>query len=354
MPKWFLTNFLNSKLGSNSIYKFMFDMSKYDFKMLKGLLKKNTRTFSFENGKSYKCERYVGKNVNIIIKKRNDQGLIGTCESVIKTGTSVSSNEHGEEKIKTKKSLFGKHLNTDSKSSSRSTIDTDIDSDSDFDSDSDSDNEGNNKEKHNDKAVNDLINSLCQEQEEKKDNKNRTVTYTVTKDGKTETFEKATEVDDTIDWEQAYHDKYANNSDIMYSLINGKKDKSNLKVLTHEEIEKLNLKNITEDEYFDPSSTKKLHMGKIMNITEEKKLHNKVKLWMSKKDSDFPLNSMDIKPIIQYMFTVIMDQVKSNENSNELDKQAYNYFANEMFDGFYKNNIFPLKISKILNKYINK
>jgi len=90
-------------------------------------------------------------------------------------------------------------------------------------------------------------------------------------------------MEDTIDWEQAYHDKYANDSDTLYALFNGKKEKTKLKILSHSEIEKLNLKNLSEEEYFNSSSTDKLHLGKIMNVNEEKRLHNNVKFWMTKK-----------------------------------------------------------------------
>jgi len=343
IPKWFLTNLINSKLGSNTIYKYTFDMSKYEFKAMKTLLKKNTRTFSFENGKSYKCEHYKGKNVNIIIKKRSDQGLIGTCESVIKYET--KKEKDSDDKSKSKMSLFKKRSKTSSVTS-KPANDTEDESDSDSDSSDDSDLEEN-KGKATNLDDNNIGSSTLFEDPliDKKANRKGTVTYTVNKDGKTETYEKTTSMEDTIDWEQAYHDKYANDSDTLYALFNGKKEKTKLKILSHSEIEKLNLKNLSEEEYFNSSSTDKLHLGKIMNVNEEKRLHNNVKFWMTKKDNDFPLNALDIKPILQYLFTIIFDQVNTKENICEYDKQAFEYFSNDMPETLYKENIFPIRIS---------
>lgn len=320
--------------------------------MIKGnILKKNTKTFTMENGKSYKCDQYRGKNTTIIVKKRNDEAIIGECESIIK-------NEEKEEELTLDKKKDGhSKVLSDRQNSFNSSNDSDNESDSDSgldDSDDESDNEGNlNKKKvasNNSKnvVVPEFIDDLYgNESKNKKKNETQTVTYTINQNGETRTFEKTTTMEDRLDWEQAYHEKYAQNNDFVYSLIKGKKDETKLKKLNFMEIEKLNLKKITEDEYFNPSSTNNIHIGRIMNITEEKKIiKSKVKYWMVKKNNKFPISGIDILPIVKYITMILLDQVKSDKNSEEIDINTFKRITEDLFNLLKEKDTFPIKTCK--------
>jgi len=339
VPEWYLSNSLKSKVGTNILYKFYYDLTKFNVKLMKGnILKKNTKTFTMEDGNTYKCSHYRAKNFTIITKRRNDEGLVGECESII------NKDIKEEDLSKVKKSKEGKF----GKSSNTSKLSNDSDDESDSDSaydDSEDESDTESKVSSIDKPIPGFLGDLY-ENDKKKQDPNKTVTYTINKDGETKTFEKATTMDDTLDWEEAYREKYAKNADIMYNFINGKNDNAKIKRLNHMEIQKLNLKTVTEEEYFDPSSTNSLHLGRIMDINEIKKAYkHKIKFWMAKENSGFPVSAYDVKPIFEFALMFILDQIKTDEKTNQYDKHAYEYISKTLLNMVQEKHSFPVKTS---------
>jgi len=351
IPKFYLVNSLKSKIGANSIIKILTDLSNFSLKPRKGnILKKNNKTFTLENGKTYKAVGYKGKNIGFIIRKRVDVAIINECESIIQNKE--------KSKLKNNSKLFGiDHTTTNDNSKSskilknESDSDSNSDSESDSDSDSDSENEGNTlKHGKNKKTTtskyDEKLNDYFDKTFNTNDNEaNRTVTYTINKDGETKTFEYVSPMKDTLDWEQAYHEKYSQNIDVMHKTLGfGNEDYEKVKHLTPQEIEKLNLKKITEEEYFDPSSTKHIHLGRIMDINEEKKsYHSKVRFWMAKDTDDFPISIDNVKPLIKYVMTLLLDQFEPKSNSDALDNETYNILSTSLHNSIKENTSFPIK-----------
>jgi hypothetical protein len=366
IPEWYLTNFLRTKIAANMLYKFFLNLSEFNLKASKGnILKKNTKTFTMEDGKSYKCTCYRGKKASILIRKRNDEAVIDECESIIKKDFKEEEISKLKKDGKVEKSSsFISHHNT-SKSSNNSDNDSDSDDsfdDSDDDSDIETSSKSNTTTNNNEKPIPEFLGDLYQnlddynynDNDNGNDNNknhhyqdpNKSVMYTINEDGETKTFEKITTMEDTLDWEQAYHEKYYKNSDLVYNFISGKKDNTKIKRLDHTEIEKLNLKKMTEDEYFNPSSTNELHMGRIMNISETNIIYkHKIKFWMAKENSHFPVSALDIKPILKYFMLILMDQVRSNDNANDIDKHTFEYLSNTLINKLQEKHSFPVKTS---------
>ncbi|ORX53909.1 hypothetical protein BCR36DRAFT_323355 [Piromyces finnis] len=349
IPRWYLDNSIRSKLSASKLYKFKLDLSQFTFKEKKGgLLKKSTKTFQLENGKSYKCTQYKAKKANIFIKKRNDEAKIGESESIIKTKYIKGDSN---------KNPFAKYIKNENNGSSSSTESihrknteaSNSDDDSDSDS-SNSDNETNISDDENESTIKSLPLQDNKESnnivESKKTDDDNTVTYTVNRNGETKTYEKKTELEDTLDWEQAYCDKYyQDNNAVVHNILNTNDDEKT-KRLNHMDIVKLNLKKITEEEYFDSNSTLPLHMGRIMNVVEERKAYkHKIKLWMAKESSNFPIAAIDLKPVLELFMMLLFDQVKSQEDCSDMEKMAYKFITQDIIEKSQNKHSFPVKIS---------
>ncbi|OUM63814.1 hypothetical protein PIROE2DRAFT_9545 [Piromyces sp. E2] len=353
-------NSVRSKLSLTRLYKILLDLSEFTIKEKKGgLLKKNTKTFQLENGKSYKCVQYRGKKAKLLIRKRNDEATIGESESIINTkyikgdsSTSVFAKFNKNEKNGKSSSSSDSIQRKDSEISNS---DDESDSDS-SDSDNDSNDSDNEESESTTKKlprqdsksaeISEIMNSITGKKDDDSHLNNNTVTYTVNKDGETKTYEKETDLEDTLDWEQAYCDKYYQTNNDMVSNLLTSKDDEKAKHLNHMDIVKLNLKKITEEEYFDPKSTDPIHMGRIMNVIEERKPYKyKVKMWMAKESSKFPIVPYDVKPIFELFMMLTLDQIKSKERANSLDKITYNFITQELIERAQEKKSFPVKIS---------
>ena len=319
-----------------------------------------------EDENSYKCVRYKGKKAGILIRKRNDEAIIGECESIIKKDIKeekLKSKSSITKKLKKKGSSYIGRFNSSKSKISNDSDDEEGDSDSSMDGSSDDDDDDDEttskvySDISDDKPLPEFLDGLYGKKKnnnkEGQDKKKTTVTYTIDQDGQTKTFEKVTSMEDTLDWEQAYHEKYAQNTDFIYSFISGNKDNSKIKHLNYMEIEKLKLKKITEEEYFNPASTGELHLGRIMDVTESKKTYkHKIKFWMAKESSHFPISSNDVQPLFKFIMMILLDQVKSNKYSTEMDKQAYTYLTQTVIQSVQKKHSFPVKTSKYIYLYI--
>jgi len=100
---------------------------------------------------------------------------------------------------------------------------------------------------------------------------------------------------------------------------------------------------VTEETYFDSASTENLHLGRIMEISEEKKLiKNLAKFWLTKEDA-FPLNSYHVKPLIDIICLIIYDQIHVKEGENKDDQKIYYNVSNRIFKEIEGTKRFPLK-----------
>jgi len=104
---------------------------------------------------------------------------------------------------------------------------------------------------------------------------------------------------------------------------------------------------ITEEDYFDPSNTENLHMGRLMTISESTKSNKYIKLWMTQKD-EYPISFEHIEPIFQFINMIIYDNV-----TEENDREGIIFGKkNEYLRSSFKDKRFPVKIGKIINIYI--
>ncbi|OUM67252.1 hypothetical protein PIROE2DRAFT_58875 [Piromyces sp. E2] len=103
---------------------------------------------------------------------------------------------------------------------------------------------------------------------------------------------------------------------------------------------------ITEEEYFDPKNTESLHMGRVMEISEEKKLiKNALKFYLTKEDT-FPLNCYHIKPIIDIICLILFDQINIKKDDKDYDREIYYNTVNYIFNEVNAAKRFLLKFGK--------
>jgi len=371
IPKWYLANSLAKRLSNNGLRKFFIDFTGFIFKDRKNLLKKSTKTFTMESGESYKCIKKSGKKLNLIIRKRFDEANIGVSESIINIKF-----DKGDPYENSLDKFLKKNESSGSSSISSSTDSTeflDDDSDSEYNSESDSDsgeeeeikisrNKSLPRQNSKNTEVSEYMTSIFNSKEENTnknsgssdssggagDNEKNTVMYTISKDGETKTFEVKTELEDTLDWEQAYIQKYSNNdNNFVFDFLNDKADdRSNKKHLNHMDIVKFDFPKVTEEDYFNPNATQPLHMGRIMNVIERKKPYNhKIRFWVAKEESGFPLKMTDIKPLFELIVMVVFDQIKTREGTSEMDRAAYNFLTHVLVDRAESKHTFPVKMS---------
>ncbi|ORX57283.1 hypothetical protein BCR36DRAFT_402430 [Piromyces finnis] len=100
---------------------------------------------------------------------------------------------------------------------------------------------------------------------------------------------------------------------------------------------------ITEEEYFDSKNMGSLHLGRVMEISEEKKLiENVAKFWLTKENT-FPLNCYHIKPIIDTICLILFDQINIKPNDKDYDREIYYNIINYIYNEVDGSKRFPLK-----------
>ncbi|ORX64290.1 hypothetical protein BCR32DRAFT_298129 [Anaeromyces robustus] len=101
---------------------------------------------------------------------------------------------------------------------------------------------------------------------------------------------------------------------------------------------------ISEEEYFDPSNTKSLHLGRKMEISEEKRRTKKaLKFWLTKENS-FPLNINDhLKPVIDFLCSLLYDQINGRLYDSNYDRSIYIKTIEYIFEQVEATKRFPLK-----------
>ena len=113
---------------------------------------------------------------------------------------------------------------------------------------------------------------------------------------------------------------------------------------------------ITEEEYFDTSNTQSLHLGRVMEIDEEKRrIKNVLKCWLTKEGA-FPLNCYHVKPLIDILCLIVFDQVNIKVEEKDYDRNIYYNLCKFVFKEIDGDKRFPLKFGKVnrKKKIINK
>jgi len=407
IPQWYINNSIKSKIGVNTLYKFYFDFTDVEIKQKKNsILKKTKKTLTLQNGKSYKIELFKSKNFKIIIRKRKDEAVIGDCKSKIKTNISnVDQFDSIFKKLETlDKNELDKKVNKDDDND-----DSDNESDDEsIYSDEEESFIANNSDKvlSTSAEPETIFKKYINEDEQKFLNDSETVkkvkeildkgfdennckvtspdfnylekyapnffksyikersvgtnkfqynsyisqldsaNYTVSKDGRTKTYE-VDEEKNTLDWEAAYTKRYPQNNDILYEFFSGNRNK----VVDDDNSDKKSIKLpmynkedvITEEEYFDPSSKENIHMGRVMRINEEIKNNRySFKYWLSKENS-FPVTIDQFRPIIDFFSCIFLDQVSKNGPNKE--SNIYDIFSNLFYKNFESDRRFLLKMN---------
>eukprot|EP00833_Pecoramyces_ruminatium_P016530 jgi/Orpsp1_1/1190562/evm.model.d7180000079799.1 len=155
----------------------------------------------------------------------------------------------------------------------------------------------------------------------------------VSKDGNTEYFEMKDSLNESLDWETSKENIIQRNNKMKLQNVEGLKEKLNKR-------EKL-----TEEEYFDPSKTENMHIGRIMEITEERKVFdNFVSLWLSKKD-EFPISLNQFRPILHFITSIMFDRINMNNSENDFDGNLYSKVIKESAKILQSDKRFPIKLS---------
>jgi len=406
IPQWCVSDMVRRYIDIKTLYKVFPNFTNCSIKHKKGgLLKKSKKTIQTTDGKTYKVDLYKVKGVKAIIRKRDDEAIIGEYKSDIRTKVLHHSSDKN-------KSLA---LNSNEKiqSSSASIMSNDSTSDlSDLES-TFSDNESSyseeeekeeiidiSKENLNDNANHDslfkkyiknnvidsetekIITEIIMNGEDSEHNKIHTNDLLYLSSNYPEFIEKflnkpvsrkhyvkmlknlrledANRINNdgttTEDIKEQYSSEFKRKSKIkatedpnvaFYRIISGIPTEEDINISKNEE--KTRLKNfdwsknkISEEDYFDPSNTEKIHLGRIMNVTENTKKSKYIKLWMSQKD-EFPISFSHLGPVFDYINRVLFDCVIEQNNSNDDNKTIF-YKNNEFFNHLYNERRFPLKI----------
>jgi len=408
VPQNIIESYLKSKMDVKTLFKFYCDFTDLNIKKKssKGSLFSNSkkRTIRINGNKKYNTDIYKFKDVDVIIRKRDNEELIGDYKSHIKTTVQdldKSRNRMGksltrelnetlfsgaesqikgyvmEDLIKQEKELSGTDSDSsddesdveDAKSetnSERSTeklnepdtefkkfIDENILSITDIGSDINdkvvrmvirgSDDNGNPIIDSDILYINKLIPSFyttylkgnhlsAEEQKKLEEIYNRVVKANNT---------SSSELSD--DSKMMQNLKKSSNVAQMVHNLAGSVYNSNKKskAVKYEETKK---ESISEEEYFNPENKESIHMGRVMEINEEKKhLKNAFKVWLTKENA-FPLNCTHIKPFIDIMCLILFDQVNIKVEDNDSDRTAYYNSINFILKEVNGNKRFPLKM----------
>jgi len=137
----------------------------------------------------------------------------------------------------------------------------------------------------------------------------------VSKDGKTVEYEIHDYIDDTLDWDEVYDMKHPESEEDKKAKQSQKKMNSNRMQEFDWDHNKL-----SEEDYFDPSNTENLHVGRIFDVNKEKKkFNNTIRVWMS-RENEFPISLDHIKPIIAYVYSFLFEDGSSDTHVETIKK----------------------------------
>ncbi|ORX85462.1 hypothetical protein BCR32DRAFT_290661 [Anaeromyces robustus] len=157
----------------------------------------------------------------------------------------------------------------------------------------------------------------------------------VSQDGKTIVYEVNDAIEDTLDWDDVYDKKHSKEEEEEKAKLQCQK-KMNSNRMKDFDFEKNKL---TEKDYFDPSQTENLHVGRIFDVNEEKKsFDNSIKIWMT-RDNEFPITLNHIKPLLSYFYFLFFNQMNvMGEGGKNKDKKIV-----DIFDALHSDKRYPIK-----------
>jgi len=151
----------------------------------------------------------------------------------------------------------------------------------------------------------------------------------VSKDGKTIVYEVTNDdSENTLNWDEMYDLKHPKGEEEDKLKTQGQK-KMNSDRMKDFDFEK---NKITEGTYFNPAQTENLHVGRIFDVSQEKKsFENSIKIWMS-RDNEFPITLDHIKPILNYAYSLL-----------EYDENKIKSFQS-IFKSLHSDKRYPIKV----------
>jgi len=394
IPQWMINDTIKTKIGVNSLYKYFFDPTTFSMKQKKPkFLRKNKTVITTESGKSYETDKYKCI-VTLISRSRNNETVIGDYESEINTNvllttadnpSGIVDKKHDDEKDdediddndnetesdsdddsgndtiiinenindqmddkKIEHSIFEKYINEktivngDISKENREQIIHILDNGHDDDGNNVSLNDIKYIEQHLPNCFGEIIKEKLSHRKVNdrfrymrilKKVSDERVNYKLDKDGKTNIY-KLSSKSNSLDLESAFN-KY---KEIIEEERNKKMEEKNIR-------EKLNKrKKITEEEYFDPSNTNIMHIGRIMNINEERKNMNNIATFYLSKRKQFPINLTQMLPFINFLHMIAYDQINTEALQDDPNRIKYFEVIENCIKVLEAHERFPIKI----------
>jgi len=254
---------IKSKTDVKTLYKFFIDNTNLTIK------KKTPSGFSFKNSKKrtirvnnkkYTTELFKIKNIGVIIRKRDNEQVIGDFKSDIKT--TIADIDQSRNRVH--KTLTSEINNIISDNNLNGIGVDEIfqneneENNSGDESDSDSDDSDIENDDDDSKSVSSHSSSSAENKNED-DQKDLEEISNLNISDKDEEADKLKKSNNMSSMVHSITENYYN------STFKKRNNDTNLKD------DKINRIPISEEEYFDPSNTESLHMGRVMEISEEKR-----------------------------------------------------------------------------------
>jgi len=396
LPQWCVNDLIRNNINIKTLYKVFLLFSDSVVKQKKGtLLKKSKKTFTMEDGKVYKTDLFKIKGIKAVIRKRDNEVVIGDYKSDIRTKvlnltvnpTKLSEFASSKSRNNSNESL----TSNDTLSELSDNDDDDSDNDSDFTDDEKIDisgeeyNETNQQESIFKKYIkNDtidpetekIITEIIMNGEDSEHNKVNTndilfltsnypdyienlINKPISKKKYLQMLQHL-RIEDKNNSEASSSSEYqstlSRRSKIsasedpnvaFYRIISGIPSEEETK--QYEE-EKNRIKNFdwnknkyTEEEYFNPANTESLHMGRLMNIAENTRNNKYIKLWLTQKD-EFPISLDNLEPVFEFINMIFFDNVNSD---NDTEGAVFGK-KNEYLKNLFKDKRFPVKLGKFI------
>jgi len=391
LPQWCLNDIVRTNINIKTLYKIFVIFSDCIVKQKKGnLLKKNKKTFIMDNGKTYKTDVFKINGIKAVIRKRDNEVVIGDYKSDVRRKNLNKAMSPSILGPNGKINAFVKSSNDSIAISEASEGDiSDNESDNDSVLSNDDDNQSDlEKEEFNEPVQHDsifkkyikndtidvktekIITDIIIKGEDSEHNKvdatdmlflttnypdyiENLINKPISKKKYIEMLRHLNIEDkadsDSIDYQSTLsrRNKIKSSEDpnvAFYRIISGIPGEDDTKSTVDEVKDRL--KNfdwennkIMEEDYFDPSNTENLHMGRLMTISESTKNNKYIKLWMTQKE-EYPISFEHIEPIFQFINMIIYDNV-----TEENDREGFIFGKkNEYLRSTFKDKRFPVKI----------
>jgi len=398
LPQWCISDIIRSNINIKTLYKIFFDFSECIIKQKKGsLLKKSKKTFQTNDGKTYKADLFKIKGIKAVVRKRDNEIVIGDYKSDIRT--KVLNLTGDPTKLK---SLYSNGKTNTSNASLDTVSDNESDNESTYSENDSSLSESEEILDLSKESLNEVVNhdSLFKKyiKNETIDPETEKIITEIIMNGEDKDHQKI-ETNDLLYLSSNYPDYIENllnkpvsrkkyikmlknlkledkskenlndNDDeeerpstlsrrtkikatedpnvAFYRIISGIPTEEDVNSEKNEERDRLknfdwSKNKITEEDYFNPSNTESMHMGRLMNIAENTKSNKYIRLWMTQKN-EFPISLDHLEPIFDYVNMLFFDKLNERDPNNT-NVDAILGKNNEFFNVLHEEQRFPLKI----------